>query len=302
MWPGFGDIGCIRALWYKPTNARARPIRSADCAGRPLSFLQLVVLTIVQGITEFLPISSSGHLVIVPWIADWPDQGLELDVAVHVGTLAAVMIYFWRDLWRMGAGLAGGKRPERKAGRALVWRILVSVPPVIIVGGLVAWADPAFFRSVEVIAWATAGFGVVLWIADRVGMTVRRIEHMTYSSALIIGLAQALAIIPGTSRSGITMTAARMMGFERVDAARFSMLMSIPVIIAAGAVAGYRLAVAETGISFGEAALAAGLSCITALLAIAGLMALIRRIGFGPFALYRLALGALLLVWLYAFN
>ena len=267
-----------------------------------MSLLQIVVLTVVQGITEFLPISSSGHLVIVPWVIAWPDQGLDLDIAVHVGTLVAVLLYFWRDMLRMLAGLTGGKKPERKAGRGLTLRILVTLPPVLIVGGLVAWADPAFFRSIEVIAWATAGFGILLWLADRFGMTVRRIEHMTIANAAIIGALQALAIIPGTSRSGITMTAARMLGYERGDAARFSMLMSVPVIIAAGAVAGYRISTDGAGISLAQAAIAAGLSCATALIAIAGLMALIRRIGFGPFALYRLGLGAALLVWLYAFR
>lgn len=264
-----------------------------------MSLLHLIVLTIVQGITEFLPVSSSGHLVLIPRIACWPDQGLNLDIAVHVGTLAAVLVYFWRDIGHILLGLIGGKSRERRAGRALAVNILISLPPVLLVGGAIAFLAPEFFRSPFITAWAMLGFAFVLWFTDRFGLTVRRVEHMTVGRAFAIGMAQVLALIPGTSRSGITMSAARMLGFERAEAARFSMLMSIPVIVAAGAVAGYDLYKNDQPIVTGDAGLAAALSFITALAAIAVLMSLLKRLSFTPFVIYRVLLGVALLVWLY---
>ena len=267
-----------------------------------MSVLQIVVLAIVQGVTEFLPISSQAHLELVPVVSGWPDQGLLMDVAVHVGTLGAVILYFWRDLFGIMGGLIRLLQGRNDPGAILAWYLIVGTLPVIGAGYVMNTYYPNAFRSVEVIGWATFGFGILLYISDKVGMTVRRVEHLKFVDALFIGCAQALALIPGTSRSGITMTAARMLGYERGDAARFSMLMSVPVIIAAGAVAGYRISTDGASISLVQAAIAAGLSCATALIAIAGLMALIRRIGFGPFALYRIGLGVALLVWLYAFR
>lgn len=266
-----------------------------------MSFLHLLVLTIVQGITEFLPISSSGHLVLIPRMACWPDQGLDLDVAVHVGTLAAVLVYFWRDIGHVLLGLIGGKSRERRAGRALAFHVLISLPPVVLAGGAIAFLAPDFFRSPLITAWATLGFAFVLWFTDRFGLTVRRVEHMTVGRAFTIGMAQVLALIPGTSRSGITMSAARMLGFERAEAARFSMLMSIPVIVAAGTVAGYDLYKNGQPIVTGDAGVAAALSFLTALAAIAVLMSLLKRLSFTPFVIYRIVLGAGLLVWMYYF-
>jgi undecaprenyl-diphosphatase len=257
-------------------------------------------LTVIQGITEFLPVSSSGHLVLVPVLTGWPDQGLNLDVAVHVGTLGAVLVYFWRDVGRMLTGLAGRRRPARRAGRALLGQIVASALPVLVAGAALALLAPDFFRNPEIIAWTMLGFGIVLYLADRFGITVMRVEHMTMAKALVIGLAQVLALVPGTSRSGITMSAARILGFERAEAARFSMLMSIPVIAAAGAAAGYNLAGAGDPILTANAGLAVALSFVTALLAIAALMRLLRTISFTPFVIYRVVLGIGLLVWLYA--
>jgi len=263
--------------------------------------LQLIVLTVVQGITEFLPVSSSGHLALIPVLSGWADQGLKIDVAVHVGTLGAVLVYFWRDIAHMVAGLMGGRKPARRAGRALSGHIAVSMLPVLVAGAAVAYLAPNLFRDPEIIAWAMIGFGVVLYAADRTGMTVRRIEHMTYGQALILGFAQVLALIPGTSRSGITMTAARAMGYERGDAARFSMLMSIPVIAAAGGLAGLDVAVSGEPMDWSVVGLAAALSFATAMLAIAVLLRLLKRVSFTPFVIYRLILGAGLLVWLYGY-
>jgi undecaprenyl-diphosphatase len=262
-----------------------------------LPILHLVVLALVQGITEFLPVSSSAHLVVVPHLTDWPDQGLLIDVAVHVGTLGAVMLYCWREIGEMLMGLARLFRGRRSAGLTLALQLIVATVPVVIAGYLVARYAGDMLRSLEVIAWATIGFALLLWIADRVGLTVRRLEHLGYIDAVVIGLAQAVALIPGTSRSGITMTAARMLGFERPDTARFSLLLSIPAILGAGVLEGQKL-LQSGDLALGrDAALAAGLAFLSALVAVALMMAWLRRASFTPFVLYRLLMGAALL-WL----
>jgi undecaprenyl-diphosphatase len=150
-----------------------------------------------------------------------------------------------------------------------------------------------------VIAWATLGFGILLWVIDRSGMTVRRIEHLGYGGALFIGFSQILALIPGTSRSGITMTAARLLGFERAEAARFSMLLAIPAIVAAGTLAGYDLYRTGDAQLTVDAFVAGGLALVTALVAIIAMMGWLRRASFLPFVLYRIALGGALLAWIY---
>ena len=266
-----------------------------------MPFLHIVVLTIIQGVTEFLPVSSSGHLVLVPLITGWQDQGLVMDVAVHVGTLAAVLVYFWRDLWQIVLGWMGGnwRRPDRRFGRALGFYVVVSAIPVLIVGAVVFLLAPTAFRDPEIVAWATIGFGFLLYAADRMGMTVRRIEHLTLRHAFAIGLFQVLALVPGASRSGVTMTAARWLGYERPAAARFAMLMSIPVIAASGAATGFKVWQQGDLVVAADAVLAAALSFAVALIAIAGLLALLRRVSFTPFVIYRLALGGAVLVWLY---
>ena len=266
-----------------------------------MPLLHIAVLTIIQGITEFLPVSSSGHLALVPLVTGWRDQGLVMDVAVHVGTLAAVLVYFTPDLWRIVLGWVGGhwRRRDRQLGRALGFYVVVSAIPVIVAGGVLYLMGQAVLRDPEVVAWATIGFGVLLYLFDRIGLTVRRVEHMTLGHAFFIGLAQVLALIPGASRSGVTMTAARWLGYERPEAARFSILMSIPVIAASGVVAGYEIWTRGDPIVYTSTALAAALSFGVALLAIAVLLALLRRMSFTPFVIYRLLLGGAVLVWLY---
>jgi len=264
-----------------------------------LGLLQISILAIVQGITEFLPISSSGHLVIFSSFTDWSDQGLEFDVAVHIGTLGAVLLYFRKDIIKILIGIIKPKNSTARSGRALLIKILVSIPPVIIAGGLLAWLDPNLFRSIEVIAYTTLSFGILLWIADKLNISTNRVEKMPLSAPILIGLAQALAVIPGTSRSGITITAARMMGIERSNAAKFSMLISIPVILAAGALSAYKVSTTEHLIVISDLAIAMGISFVIALLAITLMMKFIRIVGFGPFALYRIALGGALLAIIY---
>jgi undecaprenyl-diphosphatase len=270
--------------------------------------LQLVVLALVQGITEFLPISSSAHLVLVPVVTGWPDQGLVIDVAVHVGTLLAVLLYFRRDVAAAVLGFlrlfAGGS--EREARLAL--QIALASIPAFAAGFALHALAPAMFRAdganlafaVAVIAWANLVFALALWLADRYGPTRHDAAGLGYGGALAIGLAQALALIPGTSRSGVTMTAGRALGLTREEAARFSMLLAIPIILGAGALATLDVVEAGDARLGADALWAGGLAFLSALAAIALLMRWLRHAGFLPFVIYRLVLGIALLAWLYA--
>ena len=254
----------------------------------------------MQGVTEFLPISSSGHLALIPILTGWVDQGLMLDIAVHVGTLGAVIIYFWRDSWTSAKGLVhlfgGRSSPDAR----LAANLTVATIPIVGVGAAVIYFDLShLWRNAEVIGWGMLGFGILLYVADRLSMTVHRIEHMRAGAALTIGVAQVAALIPGTSRVGITITAARLLGFERAESARFSMLLSIPTIFAAGFVSIHGIANSRDAALGMDAIVAAGCALVTALLAIALLMTWLRRWGFTPFAIYRVVLGAALLYWVY---
>lgn len=271
-----------------------------------MSWLQIVVLAVVQGITEFLPISSSGHLILVPALTGWQDQGLAVDTAAHVGTLAAVLLYFWRDLWRMTLGfvrlLRGQRDPDGGHDRngLLACYILAGTVPALVVGFLINLYLGDSLRSMKLIAWTMIGFGVVLYVADRIGSTVLRLENMRLSHAIVIGCAQAIAFIPGTSRSGITMVAARLFGYDRAEAARFSFLLSIPAIAAGGLLKGLELYQSGSSEAVHDALATAVLSAIAGILAIAFLMAWLRRSNFTPFVIYRLLLGAGLLYLVYA--
>ena len=258
------------------------------------------MLALIQGITEFLPVSSSGHLVVTSQLLGWPDQGLVIDVAVHLGTLCAVLLYFWRDIWFVAVDLTRLAIGRGGEGAQLAGRLLIATVPVLIVGYLARDQIGSWLRDAEIIAWATIGFAIVLWIADRLGMTVRRIEHIGIGNAVFIGLMQVLALVPGVSRSGITMTAGRLLGLERQEAARFSLLLSIPTIFGAAALSGVEIYQAGDPGLGQDAALAVGLSFVTGLAAIAAMMHWLKRAGFGIFVLYRLALGAGLLYWIYS--
>lgn len=265
-----------------------------------MSLLQIIVLALVQGITEFLPVSSSGHLILVPIVAQWPDQGLAMDVAVHVGTLGAVLIYFWRDVWGMLVGLGRQIQGKRDPGARLFWQVVLGTIPVVLAGLALKLLDATdALRSMAVIGWTMLVGGIALWLADRYCMRVKSLAHMPYGEALIIGLSQVVALIPGTSRSGITMTAARALGYERPDAARFSLLLSIPTILAAGLLLG--LEVREAGdVDLTESILlGAALAFVSALVAIAVMMAWLKRASFAPFVIYRLILGVVLLAAAY---
>lgn len=268
-----------------------------------MTLLQIIVLALVQGITEFLPISSSGHLIMVPLLTDWPDQGLIMDVGVHVGTLGAVMLYFRRDVGQMILAfwhMVTARKDYDIPSRRLMLALILSTIPVVIIGAVVAkmgWNDD--MRTLEVIGWASVIFGLLLYAMDIKCAAIKQLTNLKYGQALLIGFAQVLALIPGTSRSGITMTAARGLGFTRPEAARFSMLMSIPTIMAAGLLEGLELA--ESGnITLGaNIYLGAGLSFIAALCAIALLMKWLERSSMTPFVIYRVLLGLGLLAFVY---
>jgi undecaprenyl-diphosphatase len=264
-----------------------------------MPLFEIAVLAIIQGITEFLPISSSGHLRLASEVMGLSQNTLILDVAVHVGTLFAVAAYFWRDLVFMIAGIFDTARGRKHDGARLAGYLVIATIPIIIAGFFAQDLVENHLRTLEVVGWATIGFGMVLYLADRTGMTILKLDHLTISHALVIGVAQVLALIPGTSRAGITITAARFLGYDRREAARFSMLMSIPAIAGAGLLIGLQLIETGNAVLTRDALIAAGLSFLTALVAIALFLRWLRFAGFGPFVIYRLALGALILGWVY---
>lgn len=257
----------------------------------------LIALAIIQGLTEFLPISSSGHLALYPLLGGAADQGLALDIAVHIGSLAAVTLYFRADVAALLRGAILLVSGRGGADSRLLLLLALSTLPVVAAGLALklAGADAAL-RAVEVIAWATLIGGLLLWWADRSGAEARAAGDWTVAHALAMGVAQVFALAPGASRSGVTMTMARALGYRRTEAARLSMLMSIPTILAAGALIGLEIAEAGDTALGADAALAAGLSFVAAYLALAGMMRMFRSWTMTPFVIYRLALG-LVLLW-----
>jgi undecaprenyl-diphosphatase len=264
----------------------------------PLGFL--VLLAVIQGLTEFLPVSSSAHLILPSQLLDVQDQGPLIDVAVHVGSLFAVMLYFRADVMRLFRGV-----PDLLSGRMsadaklLAWLVAATIPTILIGGVLYKTGAIALLRSAEVIAWATILFGLLLFEADRIGGRFKVMDDLSFRGALVIGLAQMLALIPGTSRAGITMTAGRFLGYERAEAARFSMLLSIPTIAGFGLLAGIELAGAGETALQADAVTAMVLSFAAAYASIWLFMSWVNRIGFAPFVIYRLLLGAVLLWFVY---
>ena len=259
----------------------------------------LTILALIQGLTEFLPISSSGHLIIFPKLLNWQDQGITIDVAVHAGSLLAVLIFLWRDIGRILLELGQLARPGRPSAPPLLHLLLVASVPVIVVGFLVSTVMQDLTRNIEVIGWSTLLFGILLGFSDRIGMTMNRFQHMRYLDALLIGLAQILALIPGASRAGVTITAARFLGYERASAARFSLLLAIPAILGASVLKGLDIFLSNNvnlGIDF---LIAAGISFCAALASISIMMKWLNRAGFMPFVVYRIIMGALLLAWVY---
>jgi undecaprenyl-diphosphatase len=260
-----------------------------------IGWLQVIVLAIVQGITEFLPISSSGHLILVPKFTSWPDQGLAFDLAVHLGTLAAVVFYFREELGRMSADLSRSIRMRRPVGDSrLAWAVLWGTIPVGLAGLVFDDTIEMRLRAPVLIAATTIGFGLLLWVADyRKG---ERSEHeLSWRDVLVIGCAQALALVPGTSRSGVTISAAMLLGLSREGAARFSFLLAVPVTALAGGLKIAQLASRAEPVEWAPFFVGAALAAATAFLCIHYFLKWVTRFGLMPFVLYRLALGAVIL-------
>ena len=261
-----------------------------------MTLIQIFVLALVQGLTEFLPISSSAHLILVPVLNGWADQGLAFDVAVHVGTLSAVVWYFRKEVTSMSVDWFASIAQRRLIGESrLAWAVIMGTIPVGLAGLLLHDFIDTQLRSPLVIAWATIGFGLLLWLADVKGKRQRDEHRINWKDVLVIGLAQALALIPGTSRSGITMTAALFMGLTRQAAARFSFLLSIPTIVMAGGYKGLKLLEETAPVDWLALVLGIVLSGITAYVCIYYFLKLLDRMGMLPFVIYRMVLGAVLL-------
>jgi undecaprenyl-diphosphatase len=261
---------------------------------------QIVFLALIQGLTEFLPISSSAHLILPAQLLNWQDQGLAFDVAVHVGTLIAIVGYFRKDLVQITTAWCLSLRSgESTANSRLAWWVCLATMPACIAGLVFDDLISHHLRSIEVIGYTTIGFGVLLWLSDRYGLSHKTEQDLGMKSVLYIGVAQALALIPGTSRSGITMTAARFLGFGRESAARFSFLLSIPLILAAGSVKLLELLSLNTEVEWSSITMGVILSAISAYLCIYLFLKWLNKIGFFPFFVYRLILGSALLLLVY---
>lgn len=266
-----------------------------------MDIFQALWLAIIQGLTEFLPISSSAHLILPSQVLGWPDQGLAFDVAVHVGSLAAVMLYFRKDIWQiLGAWACQLSGKGSCDNSQMAWYIIAATIPAALAGLLFNDFISQNLRSSLVIACTTIGFGLLLWYSDVKAKQDGYNGPINWRSVMIVGCAQALALIPGTSRSGITMTAALLMGWSRELAAKFSFLLSIPLILAAGGLKTKELFEAGVAVPWDLIFIGAGASAITAYLCIFLFLRFIERLGFMPFVLYRLGLGAVLLYLVYS--
>lgn len=261
-------------------------------------FWQIVVLALVQGLTEFLPVSSSAHLILVPVLSSWPDQGLAFDVVVHLGTLTAVLWYFRKDVSQLTIDWTQSCVKKQTVGESrLAWLVIIGTIPVGAAGLLLHDVVDNVLRSPIVIAWATIGFGLLLGVADYVGKNKNtQNEHqLSWKNGMFIGVAQALALIPGTSRSGITMTVGLFAGLTRQAAARFSFLLSIPVILMAGGYKTLKLIQEGNGIDWFAMGLGYVLSALSAYICIHYFLKMLERIGMTPFVIYRVAQGLILL-------
>ena len=256
---------------------------------------QVILLALIQGLTEFLPISSSAHLILPAQLLGWSDQGLSFDVAVNTGSLCAVVIYFRRELYAMAkAWLASIFRGQHSDDSKLAWWIILATLPAVFFGFMAKDFIATHFRNIEVIAITTIVFGLLLWWADRMSRQDLTVYQTGWRKALLIGFAQALALIPGTSRSGATMTAALMLGLSRDAAARFSFLMSVPVSLGAAILVGKDLIESTEPIDYQALSLGTFVSFVAAYLCIHYFLKIISRMGMTPFVIYRLLLGVVL--------
>ncbi len=263
--------------------------------------MHVVWLALIQGITEFLPVSSSGHLILFAKYSGFADQGQMTDIALHVGSLFAVIIYFWNTIQEMIISLWKNKFLPKMSvfGVRLAYLVVAATIPAIFIGGIFEYLGMDWVRNVKLIGWTLILYSFVLWYADMYFSTEKTLQQMNFKEALLIGLAQCLAFLPGTSRSGITITVGRFMGFNRSEVAKFSMLLSIPSIIAAGSLTLYSLKnVHEEGIEvfLGNSVI---LSFLFSLMAIFLMMKWLRYKTYLPFVIYRILLGSILLLSAY---
>jgi len=271
-----------------------------------MSWLHLTLLALIQGLTEFLPVSSSAHLILPAQLFGWQDQGPLIDVMAHFGSLFAVIAYFRQDVRDIFLGIIDLFRRQLNTRSMLALNLIIATPPALLLALILRsnGLDEAI-RSPLIIAITTISFGVLLWLSDIWGKKTHTTDDLTWKGAFGLGLAQAVALIPGTSRSGITMTAARAMGFTREEAARFSMLMSLPIISVGGLYAFYKLMGNEkadlAGASIADGLWVALLSFLAAFACISLFMRWISRIGMLPFMIYRLFLGSALIIWIFIF-
>ncbi|MFT5506544.1 MAG: undecaprenyl-diphosphatase [Gammaproteobacteria bacterium] len=265
-----------------------------------MDWIQVVVVAVVQGLTEFLPISSSAHLILVPLLLEWPDQGLVFDVAVHLGSLIAVVVYFRYEVLKLlGAWISATAGRGHTADSKLAWWVIVGTIPAVVVGFLSSDFIETNLRSGWVIAVTTIVFGILLGWSDLVARKQKNEFDLSFKDVLFIGLAQAVALIPGTSRSGITMTAALFLGLSRSAAARFSFLLSMPIILASSILQLHELMTSNLLIDWLALSLAIVLSTLSAGLCIHLFLRLIDKIGMMPFVIYRLLLGGFLIYFLW---
>lgn len=254
------------------------------------------VLGLVQGLGEFLPISSSAHLIVTPWLFGWEDHGLGFDVALHWGTLLAVVIYFRADIVLLAKGFLHSlsqrtRDIQNNIYQKLAWLIIIASIPAAVIGKLLEQYAEQAFRSPLLIAGTMLGFGVVLALADRFGKKIRNLDHIKPIHALLIGCSQALALVPGVSRSGSTMTAGLALGFKRADAARFSFLMSIPITFGAGLL---KMGDLESGVAPIEFLVGMGTAAVVGFLSIRYLLKLLARKDFTMFVWYRIGFAILI--------
>ena len=257
-----------------------------------MTVLQAVILGLAQGLGEFLPISSSAHLVLIPWFFRWTDPGLTFDVALHIGTLVAVVLYFWKDWWQL---IIKGFSDVRSVQGRLFWYLVAASVPGAIGGFLLEEKAETIFRSPVLIAVMLIGMGILLYWADRRSAKNIGINNITFGTSILIGISQALAIIPGVSRSGITMTTGLLMGMTREGAARFSFLLSAPIILGAAVI---KLPHVISNSSTITASFMIGMlvSCVTGIVSIGFLLRYVQTKNFLPFAWYRFLLGALVIM------
>lgn len=260
---------------------------------------QILLLSFIQGVTEFLPVSSSGHLVLVPALCGWKDQGLMMDVAAHLGTLISVLIYFHKDVISLFKGFFSLLRGQLNENTQLLFNLLIATFPVIFVGLFFEKVVGDTFRSVTIIAWMGIIFGIIMYAVDKYGKLTETVADTTVKRALCFGLAQCVALVNGVSRSGVCLSVGRFMNYKRPDAARFVFLMSIPTLTGAGLVKGYQLFKGGDFSMMKDAGLIMGFSFIFGFCAIAFMMRWLQKSTLTPFVIYRILLGFFLLLGVY---